>query len=208
VHALVFLAAALTDPDVAGLHLSMFSRWSAGLVAAGVGRPLLVGQDAKLLTGAADSDLARYFTKSVHGGHRIGLEFTASQTKAVRTAHGTRPVWALLDDVIDQGDADALDLWHEWERSSKGRRQLTWSQGFRASLGLAAEETDEAIAGEELGSRDDELVLLTAAGWAVIVAGLHMVALLEVAEKQGLSGVRSYLDLLQADYVVMGERAA
>ena len=208
VHALVFLAGGLTEPDVAGLHLSMFSRWSAGLAAAGVGRPLMVGQDAKVLTGAADADLARYFTKSVHGGHRIGLEFTASQTKAVRTAHGTRPVWALLDDVIDQGDADALDLWHEWERSSKGRRQLTWSQGFRALLGLAAEETDEAIAGEELGSRDDELVLLTAAGWAVIVAGLHMVALLEVAEKQGLSGVRSYLDLLQADYVVMGERAA
>ena len=207
VHALAFLDSALMEPDVAGLHRSMFARWSAGLAASGVGRPLLVGQDAKLLTGAADSDLARYFTKSVSGGHRVGLEFTASQTKAVRSAHGTRAVWGLLDDVIDLGDADSLDLWHEWERSSKGRRQLTWSQGLRDRLGLTAEVSDEVIAGEELGSKDDELVLLTAAGWSVIVGGLHMAGLLDMAEKQGLAGVRSFLDRVRADYTVMGETA-
>lgn len=207
VHALAFLDAGLVDPDLAGLHGAMFKRWSAGLASSGVGRPLMVGQDAKLLTGAADADLARYFTKSVHGGHRVGLEFTASQTKAVRSAHGTRAVWGLLDDVIDLGDADSLDLWHEWERTSKGRRQLTWSQGLRDRLGLTAEQSDESIAGEELGSKDDELVLLTAAGWSVIVGGLHMAGLLDVAEKQGLTGVRSFLDRVRAEYTVMGETA-
>lgn len=209
VHALMFLEPGLLEPDVAGLHRSMFGRWAAGLKSAGMARPLMVGQDAKLLAGAADADLARYFTKAVHGGHRVGLEFTSSQTKAVRSAHGTRPVWSLLDDVIDQGDADALDLWHEWERASKGKRQMTWAQGLRQRLGLlAAEATDEEIAGEELGSSDDDLVLITAAGWQRIVAGLLMVGLLEVAEKSGLSGVRAFLDREGVEYSVMGEMAA
>ncbi len=208
IHALVFFAPGLVEPDVAGLHASMFGRWVRGLTASGLGKPLMVGQDARLLAGAADADLSRYFTKAVHGGHRVGLEFTASQTKAVRSAHGTAPVWALLDAVMDEGDADALDLWHEWERASKGRRQLTWSQGFRASLGLAAESTDEEIAGEELGTRQDDLVLITASGWAQVVAGLHMVSLLDVAEKSGLAGVRTFLERNGIDYEIMVERAA
>jgi hypothetical protein len=208
IHALLFLEVGLVEPDVAGLHGSMFGRWSRGLTSSGLGKPLLVAQDARLLDGAADEHLSRYFTKAVHGGHRVGLEFTSSQTKAVRSALGTAPVWSLLDQVMDSGDADALDLWHEWERSSKGRRQLTWAQGFRKALGLAAESTDEEIAGEELGSREDDLVLITAEGWAQIVGGLHMVSLLEVAEKSGLSGVRKFLERNGIGYEVMGERAA
>jgi hypothetical protein len=39
-----------------------------------------------------------------------------------------------------------LGLWHEWEATSRGRRQLTWSRGMRDLLGLDVELTDEEIA--------------------------------------------------------------
>lgn len=207
IHSLIFFMPSLHTPDLAGLHEAMFGRWSNALASLELGKPLMVGQDARLLSGGADADLARYFTKAVHGGHRIGLEFTASQTKAVRKAHGTAPVWSLLD-AVTAGDADALDRWHEWERASKGRRQLTWARGLRDLLGLGVEATDEDIAEEELGTKDDELVLITAEGWRQVVAEQRMVALLELAEKTGLAGVRSYLDLNRIGYTLIGEKAA
>jgi hypothetical protein len=212
VHSLLFLspAAPLGGYDLDGLHRSMFGRWSAALRARGLARPLIVGQDARLIDGAADADLARYFTKAVHGGHRVGLELTASQTKHARTVHGTRPVWGLLDDVLDLGDADSLDLWHEWERGSKGRRQITWAQGLRQRLGLLADEqTDEQIAAEELGTSDDELVLIDAAGWAQLVAVPALIPqLLDAAESGGLSAVRRFLDRHHVTYSELVQGAA
>jgi hypothetical protein len=208
IHSLLFLAPGVTASTLVAVHGSMLGRWAGGLRAAGLGVPLAVGQDAKLLAGAADSDLSRYFTKAVHGGHAVGLEFTASQTKAVRGAHGTRPVWSLLDAVVESGDADALDRWHEWERASKGRRQLTWSQGLRKRLGLGVEQTDEAVAGEEMGSSADDLVLITAEGWSRVIARHLSVALLEVTERQGLGGARALLESEGVGYRLIGEWAA
>jgi len=110
--------------------------------------------------------------------------------------------------VIDQGDADALDRWHEFQRASKGRRQLTWSKGLRERLGLRAEKSDEEVAGEELGTKEDDLVLITAAGWRVVIAGRLMVPILEIVEKEGLSGVRALLDVAGVEYESIGEKAA
>lgn len=207
VHSLLFLDPGLVEPDLAGLHASMFGRWSRALVRSGLARPLMVGQDAKLVAGAADSDLAAYFTKAVYGSRAIGLEFTQTQSKSARSVHGTRAVWGLLDDVLG-GDADALDLWHEWERGSRGRRQLTWSKGMRQALQLGAEATDEDIAEEEVGTAQDDLVLITAEGWRVVVAGLHMARLLGAAEAGGLAAVRAVLDSIGAEWVPIGGRSA
>ncbi|GAA5000348.1 hypothetical protein GCM10023317_32170 [Actinopolymorpha pittospori] len=45
------------------------------------------------------------------------------------------------------GDADALDVWHEYEKATLGKRSLSWSQGIRAELlpeDQAEELSDEA----------------------------------------------------------------
>lgn len=205
VHSLIFFQPSTVEPDAAALHASMFGRWAAGLRSAGLSQPLMVGQDSRLIEGAADVGLAQYFTKAVHGGDRIAYEFTGSQTKAVRGALGTRPVWSLLDEVIDSGDADSLDLWHEYEKGSKGRRQMTWAQGLRRELGMLVEQTDEEIADEELGSDDDDLVTITSSGWKRVVELLLMVPILEAAETNGLRGVRELLDREGVDYRLIGE---
>jgi hypothetical protein len=208
IHSLLFLEGATVATDLDALKRSIFGRWSSALKALGLPSPLIGSQDLRLLDGAADEQLAAYFTKAVHSAKRIGLELTASQNKRARGVHQTHSVWKFLDDVIDLGDADALDRWHEFQRASKGRRQLTWSRGLREMLGLRVEKSDEDVAAEELGTQADDLVLITAAGWRTVIACMLMVPILEMVERQGLSGVRALLDVSGVEYELIGERAA
>jgi hypothetical protein len=205
IHALVFLGSSATAATVAELHGRMFTRWAAALERRGLSA-LAVAQDARLIDGPADQHLADYFTKATDDLHRLGLEFTATQTKGTRSALGTRSTWALLDDLEDLGDADALDRWHEWERGSKGRKQLTWSRGLRELLGLRREHTDEEVAGEEAGTADDTMVIITPEGWKTLCSNaVRLGELLDVAEDAGLLGVRRYLDRHGVGYVVPSE---
>lgn len=190
IHALLMVEQ-LKPSTVRDLHSSMFGRWSRALVRAGLAAPLLVGQDAHVVTGPADEALAEYFTKSVDQVHRIGLELTQTQSKAARTAYSTRSTWGLLDDVEESGD---LDGWLEWERESKGRRQLTWARGIRERLGLRREESDEEIVAQEVGTRDDELLIITARGWADLCrTPSDLGVLLDVTDEGGLTAARAWL---------------
>jgi hypothetical protein len=202
VHALVFLDGAATERTVSGLHAEMFARWSKSLTGQGFSAPLARGQEAHLVLDPADSDIADYFTKGTDPGGRIGLELVYSETKKARKAHGTVPVWHVLDQVED-GDADALDRWHEWERASFRRRQLTWSRGLRELLGLGVERDDESIAAEEVGAREDTLVWLDADGWSALRRSPRLIAQsLTAAEFGGLSAVRRLLDEHGVPYVL------
>lgn len=206
VHALAFLEGKATPQTVAQLHSSMFSRWSAALGDAGLASPLMVGQDARLVTGPADADLAAYLAKSVdHGDPRLlGLELTQSQSKRARTAHGTVSPWHFLDQV-ELGDADALDRWHEWEQTSHGRRQITWSRGLRERLGLRREASDEEIAAEEIGTSADDLLVITADGWDLLCrTPARLADVLTTAEQSGLTGLRCLLDTWGVTYRLVG----
>jgi len=151
------------DPgDVAQLHAEQWRAWSSAAARRGLSAPLLVGQDLHLVTpeGAA-ADLADYFAKSTYdGAESVAWEATSTQTKSSRRAHGRTP-WDLLRAVYEDGDADALALWHTWERDSKGKRALTWSRGLRARLTLDAEVSDEDVAAAVVGTRHDEGLVLT-----------------------------------------------
>ena len=208
VHYLLFLEASTVPRELDALKRSMFTRWSSSLKALGLPAPLIRSQDLRVLDGPADEQLAEYFTKAVHSAKRIGLELTSSQSKTARGVHKTRSVWDFLDDVLDLGDADALERWHEWQQGSKGRRQLTWSKGLRERLGLRFEKSDEDVAAEELGSKADDLVIITAAGWRTVVTCRLRVQILESVYHQGFAGLRTLLDALGVEYEFIGERAA
>lgn len=50
------------------------------------------------------------------------------------------------DEDWHSGESDDLNLWHEWELASQGRRQLTWSRGLRRLYDLDENaETDEEV---------------------------------------------------------------
>jgi len=101
----------------------------------------------------------------------------------------------LIDEWFGDGDADAMTLWHEFEKASKGRRQITWSKGLRETLGLIVEKSDEEIAAEELGSKADDLLYITKDGWRDVVKNPPLIPqILEVTERSGLTGLRALLD--------------
>jgi len=228
IHALMFVGGKATTTTAGAFFASMQARWVKGVTAAGYTAPLSVAQDHRLVTDGAVGEFARYFSKAVDHGpaltaagnasgvpeapartsrgsaaHAVALEFTQNQTKGSRSRLGTVPPWRLLDLVLIDGDADALDAWHEWERGSKGRRQITWSQGLRDSLGLTVEKSDEDVAAEELSGSD--LLLITSDGWREMVVNYWLIPqLLTVTEAGGLHAARNFLDAHGIDYEELG----
>lgn len=172
VHAVVVLApgaGAVALDDVAG---GMFNRWSRGLVAAGLEAPKLVGQDWHIVKGdQAAVEVGDYLFKLVDGAgvaKGLGFELTYSQPGRARADLKTAPVWALLDELEETGE---IGRWREWEKASKGKRQVSYSKGFREKFGPDLEElTDEEVADQEVGSPDDDLIHWTIEQWRELVA--------------------------------------
>ena len=63
---------------------------------------------------------------------------------------GNRTPFKILHSII-AGQQFGMDtsrdeqIWREWEQSSKGRRQMIWSRGLRAEVGLDVEKSDEQV---------------------------------------------------------------
>lgn len=200
-HLLVFLD---RPTDLTALHSRIFARWDRALVRLGFAAPLMVGQDIREVKDGAD--LACYLTKATDDPRRLGLELTHSQGKLARSALSTRTPWELLDDV-EAGDADALDLWNEYELASKGKRQITWSRGLRDRLALLdAERSDDDIAADEVGTDADTLFWITADGWDQLIRNAELIPqLLDLTESGGLTAARGFLDLHHVEYALERE---
>lgn len=204
VHALVFLDDAATAGTLRALQDSMFKRWKAGAIAGRLGA-LRTAQDAKLVTD--DVQLSQYLAKQAHGA--IGVELTSTQSKVARSEHGTRSVWTVFDQAR-LGLAREVDLWFEWERTSKGKRQISWSHGMRDLVGLAQEDTDETVAAEEVGTADDTIAVLSEAGWSDLVEARLLGECLRAASKN-LAALHAWLVMHNIEHVMVrgtDERAA
>lgn len=148
---------------VAALHAAQFAAWSRAAARYGYAAPTLAAQDLHVVSGAqAHDELGDYFVKASYQPtpDAVGWEMTSTQTKSRSRGDGRTP-WDLLAAVHREGDADALDLWHVWERESKGKRALTWSRGLRKAVGLDAEATDEEIVATEVGTAADAGFVIT-----------------------------------------------
>jgi hypothetical protein len=152
-HPLVTFSRPVGAEEVAELHAAEFRAFRAGVVHAGFDAPTMDGQQLRPVTmnGAAVA-FGEYFTKSGWAPDRAAWEMTGAQGKKGRS--GSRGAFELLNGVM-RGDADDLELWNEYEKTTKGKRAITWSRGLRDLLGVGAERTDEDIADAEVGDRDD-----------------------------------------------------
>lgn len=184
IHALLFVNGEASDESMALLRAQMFQRWQGALVKAGLPRPSWEhGSHSRLISVGDDAGdaLGDYFTKAVYGA---SWETVGGQGK---TARGNRTPFQVLADVHALGLADDLDLWREWELSSHGRRQLTWSPGLRGVLDLGREASDEEVVEEDTGG---ELVAVIPPGlWRWIVREHLTWYVLELVEDDPTAGL-------------------
>lgn len=165
IHALLLLdradaAGMVTPAELNAWRLSIAGRWSRALERKGLSPALARAQDMQLVADSTDP-LAAYFTKQTDTpSDELARELTQSAAKVGKT----RSPWRILDGVI-AGDADELRLWHEFEKASKGRRQMTWSRGLRDRLGLDEPLSDQDIAETEAGDASDTLCQIEGDSW-------------------------------------------
>lgn len=101
-------------------------------------------QEAHLVTGDVETVVAEYLNKLILTGE--ALELTRVDLKEGRDS---RTPWAMLLDLVN-GTSSTPERdrarWAEWERTSRGRRQLVLPAGLRAFLGMADLTDDELVA--------------------------------------------------------------
>lgn len=184
VHMILFLPHGTTRDQLWELYGAMWGRWNTGLRSAGVDGSRRVNV-ASFFEG--DDALSWYVTKNTYtAGERLGLEVARGDLK--RGRFDNRGAMEILADVVMQPDGcdpeSDMQLWHEYEQASRGKRQMTWARGSRPLLALREEEaTDEELAAEEVGTKEDTIEHLTVDGYAeVIRVPGRRAELLEVAE--------------------------
>ena len=195
-HFVLLVAGTTTHELVSEFSAWVTAKWSRALVLAGMPGALVRGQDVHLVRGVeAATEVGQYLVKSSAYGsaESLGRELMGTWSKTARSPHGTEPAWSLAEDFGRSGEADLLDLWNEYERGSKGKRQCTWSKGLRDLLAVGAEISDEDVAAEVLG--DVDLVRITAEGWTAALRSHEPTSrILAAVEHGGVAGLTAYLD--------------
>ncbi|QJY51209.1 protein rep [Pseudonocardia broussonetiae] len=144
------------------------------------------GLDVRLATldPVKGGGLHEYFVKLSH-------EITGGQAKLARG--GGRTPFQLLTEGLATGLADDIERWWEWEKASRGRRQIAWSKGLREWAKVEPEQSDEEIVEEELPG--EELLLIRPDSWRALRSHPDRVCeLLEAAEAGGFAGAAALLD--------------
>lgn len=162
----------------------LLSAWQAACVSAGLGKPNDHGLDIR------GGDCASSYVSK----WGLDCEMTKSHIKA--GARGGRTAWDLLADFADTGDCASGDLWIEFVRAFKGKKQLHWSRGLRQYLGLDRELTDKEL--DNL--KEDKAVLMGSFSryeWSLILAKNARGRVLDIAEIDGWSAVRDFVDFLR-----------
>lgn len=106
--------------------------------------------------GGTEDVVANYLGKL---GSDIGFEMAMGLHKKGRKSN--RTPFQILADAVENGDADDVELWHEWLKASQGQRSLVWSRGLKDRVGINdvsdAEAMEQGTERETLGyiSRQD-----------------------------------------------------
>jgi hypothetical protein len=192
IHPLYFFKKPISKWQVEDLHAAEISAWVNKAERLGMQAPLSEAQHLHVVSGhGASESLGQYFTKNgTQAADSVAWELTSTQTKTGRRYAKTVSPWILLAGART-GDADALDLWREYEKASKGKRALTYSRGLRKSFGLDVEATDEEVAAAEVGTKDDSLFQVT--DWEPVRRNPRLGAgLIATLRSSGLTGAQRF----------------
>lgn len=184
-HVLLFTVSPLSVYERRALHLELLAVWRSWAVAHGLRSPSVAhGVDVRPVRTRAE--LGGYLAKVEGERWHVGRELARGDAK--RGTSGGRTPWEILGAACDNGDADDLALWHEYEAATMGRRAITWSRGLKDRYRIEDVE-DQELADAEVGGQ--LVAVIPAELWRHVrrVRGLRR-RLLEAAEVGGLWAVR------------------
>jgi hypothetical protein len=179
IHMLTLFDGPVSQEMVAGWADELYELWADGLAKSNMEASRAHGIDVRLGTGALDG-LGKYLSK---------LTFETAGGRFKKGRAGGRTPFELLDDAINTGAADDFDAWFEWEHASKGMRQITWSRGLKARVGVD-EQTDEEIAEED--EKGETVAIITPGAWKRLY--WNAAELLTVLEQGGPDVALGWLD--------------
>lgn len=155
-HALLFSSLEPGEFDVEAFKKALSERYNALLAKHGRWSSEYYGIDVRF----GDAGAGEYASK-------FGLE--EELTKSIMKAgKGGASPFQLLD-LYSQGETWAGEAFKEYASVFKGARQLVWSKGGRAVLGLGREASDEELAEEEMEPGREVLVTFTAEQWSQVL---------------------------------------
>lgn len=190
VHALFLIPGKDRDVEalkavVAQMESRFFGRWLSGLQSVGMSATRKHGADLRLLTGEGSSAaLADYFAKGVYAASMETARGDLKKTKA----DGSRTPFQILEDVVARGEVDDLETWQEWERASKGKRQMFWSRGLKDELGVG--EVDDQTLVDEAEEQGEPVAVIDSETWDVIAAeraDYRLIAAFNISDGAGLA---------------------
>lgn len=187
-HVLLYLGRPIDTEECLRLVNLLFDVYQRGLERSGYTCSYVRGVHAEVATTRRDADvvLGKYLTK-------IASEVTRQDKKVANGGRFTP--FDLLREAVEQGNADCLDRWHEYEQATFGTKLLTWSgrrkerADIRTLAGLRRERTDQEIADDELG--DPIALVIPAEEWRGV--WWRRMALVEAAELGGAAAAVDWL---------------
>jgi hypothetical protein len=187
-HVLFFVAGGI---DLEAFTQELRDRWGASVAKVGRYASPRWGLDVQ----AADADIADYVAK--YG--REPKWTTAHELAKAVSKRGRRDgltMMDLLESYVVLGDRASGQHWREYALAFKGRKQLFWSKGLRALLGLVVEEKDDQEIVEEIVEDAVILAQLDLAAWRIVLANDVRGELLDVASSGDAEKVRLFLGSL------------
>ncbi len=188
-HVLIYVNGDLDAEGLAALVGHLRKQWRIWITRAGYRPPHDIhGVDVGRCTSAKEA--GEYIAKT-QDGKGVGNEVARGDLKQAR--RGGRTPLGILDDFRWTGDLDDLRLWGEYERATKSRQAITWSQGLRKLLAPdEQEQSNGEIAAEEVGG--NEVAIIEGDDWRAITGVPGMTGyLLDAYEQSGLDGVKAAL---------------
>lgn len=227
VHIHTVIAYKGTPNDAKALGQRIYCRWEAGLKRVKVrdrdpktgryrmedGKYVMVekeftalpdyGLDVEVSQGGDLGNLGKYLSKLGADLQGTAREVTQGSQKEARGTN--RTPFQIGYDLVEEEAAEDRVIWNEWQKTAPGHRALSWSKGFREEFGLVEKElTDEEIAAEEVGTKDDTVCLIPSPAWYGIKHRAWEI--LDVAENSGAEALRVWLTEQGIDWTLAPDR--
>lgn len=190
IHTIQLFEGDVSQAQLDELRDAEFAVWVRQCKNRGLGAPLKRRYELRRVVDA-NVEFGDYFAKGVYdpsvarASKSVGFEMTGSLTKRGRDK-GSRTPWQVLEDFGKSGDLDDWEIFEEYEKASKGKRALVWSNGLKDRFAIDEIE-DEEIADEEVGDKDDTLFWVV--DWSPVAADASLGGrLLGAVQAGGLNG--------------------